>query len=229
MKHDDFLIFLYRQSRLSQATRAAYMRITTQCCHWTGKPHPLDNTPADLDAYRLYLLTERHYSPSSDTLIYNALRHTYAVLLPLVDADAAKPYQRALATRPRQQYRLPQVVTTDDARRFLNALPKTACGHILRDIYHTSRPFSACASGWKCSKQYAQHICARTARRVGLPYGFGLSGLRSASILHRLQARQSDVELVEIYQQSGLSYSQFRRYLALSGGDKHHAARNIGP
>jgi hypothetical protein len=219
MKHDDFLVFLYGHSRLSQATQATYIRITTQCCRWTGKPHVLDNTPDDLSAYRLYLLTDRHYSPSSDTLVYNALRHTYVVLLPLVDAESAKIYQRTFATRPRQQYRLPQVVTQADARRFVDALPLTVCGHILRDIYHTSRPFSACAEGWRCSKRYAQAVCARTARKVGLPRGFGLSGLRSASILHRLQARKNDAELVEIYQQSGLSYSQFQRYLALTGGN----------
>jgi hypothetical protein len=145
------------------------------------------------------------------------------VLLPLVDAAAAKPYQRALATRPRQQYRLPQVVTQDDARRFVDALPLTVCGHILRSLYATSRPFQECAKGWKCSKRYAQHVAAKTARRVGLPHGFGLSGLRAVSILHRLQARKNEVELVEIYQQSELSFAQFRRYLALAEGGKHHA------
>jgi hypothetical protein len=217
MKHDDFLKYLYSKSSLSQATQATYIRITTQCCRWTGKPHVLDNTPADLDAYRLHLLTDRHYSPASDTLIYAALRHTYAVLLPLVDAAAAKPYQRALATRPRQQYRLPQVVTQDDARRFVAALPETACGHILRDIYLTSRPFSVCANGWKCSNRYAQAVCARTARSVGLPHGFGVSGLRSASILHRLQTRTDDTEIKTILDDCGLSHSQYHRYLQAAG------------
>lgn len=217
MKHDDFLIFLYRKSRLSQATQATYMRITTQCCQWTGKPHVLDNTPADLDAYRLHLLTDRHYSPASDTLIYAALRHTYAVLLPIEDTEAAKSYQRMFATPPRQQYRLPQVVTVDDARRFVDALPLTACGHILRDIYHTSRPFSVCAKGWKCSKRYAQHVAAKTARSVGLPHGFGLSGLRSVSILHRLQTRTDDTEIKTILDDCGLSHAQYHRYLQAAG------------
>jgi hypothetical protein len=215
IKHDAFLMYLFTNSSLSKATQITYMRIVSQGCRWTGKPHLLDNTLQDIANYRLYLMNERHYSPASDTIIYNAFRHVYCVLLPLIDPEAAKSYKQLQDSRPRQQYRLPQVISHEDIQRFLDALPQTAAGHILREIYRTSHPFHICANGWKCSKQYAQTICAKTSRAVGLPYGFGLSGLRSASILHRLHNRENDLQIKAILDDCQLSPSQYARYIQI--------------
>lgn len=217
MKYDDFLVYLFTKSTLANTTKNIYMQWVTRCCQYYHKQHLLDIAPQELDDFRLHLLQDKCYSHASDTIVYNAFKHTYRVLLPLVDAEAAKRYQRLFQHAPRQPKKLPTYVSQDDMQRFLQALPLTIVGHIIKEIYRTSAPFETHAATWKCSKAYCQAVCAKTAREVNIQHGFGLTGVRGVSIIHRIQNRRNDNELAEIQQDSGMSNVQFEKYLQVAG------------
>ena len=220
MEHDTFLRYLFTTSPLSDTSKRIYAEWVTRCCQHSGKVHLLDVTPEEICAFRDWLLSSRQYSPASDTIVFNALRHVYAVLLPKVDPASAERYAHLFTKQPRQTYRLPQTIDIPIITRFLNALPNTAAGNIIRMIYASGKTFDAVTHGrlqWKCNRNYAAHVCAKAARSVGIPHGFGLSGVRSVGIVHRIQARTSDTDLRFIQEESGLSASQFRRYLQVSG------------
>jgi len=207
-----FLQYLYTHSSLSPTTQRIYMRWVTKCCQYAQVQHPLDLAPQDLEAFRLYLLHGRHFSPSSDTIVYNAFKHTFVMLLSQVLPDEATRYAYLFHTPPRQPHHLPRTVSRDLVERFLAALPQTPVGVILKTMYATSQPFEMAKQGWKCSKAYASSVCAKTARTAGIPHGFGLTGLRGISIIHRIQARTDDADLATIFQDSGLSPAQFALY-----------------
>lgn len=215
-----YLSYLIEKSELSQCTQRIYAQWVIRCCKYYNRGHILDVSPDDIDCFRLWLLTERHYSPASSTVVYNAFRHIYAVLLRLVDPAEAERYAHLFKHAPRQQYALPASVSQGMMQRFLKALPNTAAGNIIRMVYATSKPFESVVNGdmaWKCNRNYAAHVCARAARKVGIPHGFGLSGIRSTSIIHRIQRRENDMELKAVLEDSGLSASQFVRYLKAAG------------
>ena len=220
-KYDVYLEYLYQQSSRSVTTQHIYKGWVRKCCHYHQVTHPLDLTPDDLNSFRLFLLQEKHFSLQSDTIVYNAFKHTFLTLLSLVEPEQAKRYAHLFVTPPRQPRSIPVSVSQDDMARFLEALPNTAAGNIIRDIYKTSRKFEDVRDGgrmiWKCSKAYAQHVAAKTARKVGIPHGFGLTGVISASILHRIQNRTNDIELSAIQQDSRLSSCQFELYLRAAG------------
>lgn len=215
-KYDEYLDFLYTFSSLSQTTQEVYKGWIAKCADYHKKKHPLDLSPDDLESYRLYLLDDRNFSPASDVIIYNAIKHTYQGLLSQVEPEQSKKYDRLFKRPPRQPHRLPRSISWDDMNEFLELLPHTVAGNIIRAIYTTSRRFEDLRDNgnvkWTCSKAYAQQVCAFTARKVGIPHGFGLTGVRATSIIHRIQARNNDLELSQIQTDSGLSDTQFKLY-----------------
>lgn len=217
MKHDIFLTYLYKKSNLSGTTQKIYMDWVSRCCKHYGISHLLDVSPQQLEAYRLYLITDRQYSPRSDTIVYNAFKHTFAVLLPLVDNAAAQKYVGMFDCPPRQPHALPRYVDKATMQQFLEALPKTVAGYVIKEIYRTSRPFEQAVDGWKCSREYAAQVCCQTARKVGISHGFGLTGVQGVSVIHRIQARKHDLELITIKEDCGLSAVQFLLYTKAAG------------
>ena len=220
-KYDVYLEYLYQQSSRSVTTQHIYKKWVRKCCHYHQVTHPLDLTPEDLNHFRAFLLREKHFSNKSDTIVYNAFKHTFLTLLSQVEPDQSKRYAHLFVTQPRQPRSLPGYVSQEEMSQFIETLPNTVAGNIIRGIYETSRKFEDVRDGgrmtWKCSKAYAQHVAAKTARKVGIPHGFGLTGVRSASILHRIQNRTNDIELSAIQQDSRLSSCQFELYLRAAG------------
>lgn len=216
IEYDFFLQFLYQKSTLSLVTQHIYMDWVTKCCCYHHVYHILDVSLQDIERYRLHLLQDKGFSPSSDVIVFNAFKHTYHELLQQVDPDAAMLYADLFKDVPRQPNHLPRYVDYNTVQLFLAALPNTVAGNIIRMIYHTSKSFNTVVKDetfqWKCSKRYASQICAKAARQVDIPCGFGLSGVRGASIIHRIQRRQDDIELKQILDESGLSPSQFELY-----------------
>lgn len=210
---DSFLQYLYTGSPLSQTTQRIYTDWVTRCCQHYHVQHILDLSPGDLEGFRLYLLQERRFSPASDTIVYNAFRHTFGILLPQILPGEASRFASLFQIAPRQPHLLPRYIDKALLQEFLSSLPKTPVGYILTQIYRTSRPFREVKAGWKCSYQYAAAVCAKIARQVGIPHGFGMTGLRGVSLIHRLQERKDDSELKILFEQSGISPAQFALYV----------------
>jgi hypothetical protein len=220
-KYDEYLLYLYSFSQLSKQTICAYLSWSAKLCLWVGVAHPLDVPPGKIDEFRLYLLNEKKFSWKSDTVVFNALKHTYSTLLKHVEPEEAKKYANIFRTSPRQPNTLPRYVTQESMAAFCAALPATIAGNLLRSSYQTGKTvdmiLAKAEKPWKVSQRYLQQVCLKTALKVGMPKGFGVTGVRGAGILHRIQNRQTDLELTAIREDSGLSHAQFLLYCRAAG------------
>lgn len=220
---DIFLTAAFQFSTKSQKTQETYKYWVLRLLRYTKKPHPLDVSPEDI---KHFYLSFHDYAYSTRTLIRSALLYFYTVLCytetpEIYHYPHAAELKKLFAGPRTHAYTLPDIATHAHMARFCDALPDTTTGNILKEMYQTGHTFQRVLDELPvkifCSHQYAQQIAAKTARDVGIPHGFGLRGIRASGLCHRIQTRKDDMELVEIFKDSHLSYQQFRLYRKAAG------------
>lgn len=227
MKHDDFLTYIFQFSSVAPATQETYKKWITKCCRFTGQQHVLDLSPSQISDFRLFLVSELDFSPQSSMIVYAALKYLYGTLLQdevpqdiQISRDRAATFLRELGDPPKQQMRVPEIISHAQVEKFLQSLPNSTAGNVLRAVYTTGCKVDTILSNGRVqitySKHYLQQLCRKTARKASIPPGFGIRGLRATGLVHRILQRQDDTKLKTIYAESQLSSQQFAKYLKLA-------------
>ena len=222
MKTDTFIFQVFQYSQKAAATQKTYSRWIQKLCQHAGKPHPLDITVDDIQAF--YLHYEAYYSLPSMEIIRAAIKYFYTVLCrseaPDVyrcDESLSGGVETLFAGRRRHACKLPEIAGHAEIQNFLSLLPDTNSGRVLRKMYATGKPLEKILNGWKMSKGHLQQVTAKTAREAGVYHGFGLRGLRASGIVERIRHRRNDNHLKEIMDDAGIGCQQFSKYLKIAG------------
>lgn len=224
-KNNSFIEFAFKFSTKSPKTQQIYRLWIYRLCEYTTFTHPLDIPPEAIRNFYLSL-HDSGFSLSSLTVVRSALVYFYTILCERKASEICRygHTQRIIDifhTPRKHAYTIPVVATQSEMQLFCQLLPETTTGNILREMYRTGHKFERIVESFpitiSCSKGYAQQVAAKTARNVGIAHGFGLRGIRASGIVHAIQNRKDDAELVLIYKDSGLSYQQFRLYQKAAG------------
>ena len=154
---------------------------------------PADLGPEELRAYLTHLV-ERRISFSYFNMIVAALRFLYTVTLERDWAVPRLPYQK-------QERRLPTVLSPEEIRRFLDAVPDlkmrtvlvTAYAAGLRAYWKIERPsgewlFPGQEAGRHISIRGVQHACQMAREAAGIGKHVTLHTLRHSFATHLLEA-----------------------------------------
>ena len=222
MKTEIFISQAFIHSQKSEATRETYSHWIQKLCNHAGKPHPLDITIDDIQAFYLYY--EAYYSLPSMEIIRAAIKYFYTVLCRSEAPDVYRceeslsgEVEKLFSGRRRHACKLPEIARHEDMQMFLSLLPDTNSGRVLREMYATGKPLEKILGGWKMSKGHLQHVAAKTARKAGVYHGFGLRGIRASGIVERIRRRRNDNHLKEIMDDAGIGCQQFSKYLKIAG------------
>lgn len=224
-KNNTFIEFTFKFSTKSPKTQQTYRLWIYRLCEYASQRHPLDILPKTIHNFYLSL-HDSGFSLSSLTVVRSAIVYFYTVLCEREAPEICRyAHTRCIIdifhTPRKHAYTIPVVATQSEMQLFCQLLPETTTGNILREMYRTGHKFERILESFpitlSCSKGYAQQIAAKTARNVGIAHGFGLRGIRASGIVHAIQNRKDDAELVHIYKDSGLSYQQFRLYRKAAG------------
>lgn len=120
-----------RSRHYSLSTERTYVHWARAFVAWHGKRHPSTMGATEVQAYLNHLAVERSVAPSTAKQALCALLFLYRAVL-----GVDLPWLDGLA-RPRGQARLPAVLSQDEMRRLLDALPDSTPGLVLRLLYGT--------------------------------------------------------------------------------------------
>lgn len=224
-KYNSFIEFAFKFSTKSPKTQQTYRRWIYRLCEYTTQSHPLDISPRVIQTFYLSLY-DSGFSLSSLTVVRSALVYFYTVLCTREAPEICRYAHTQRITEifqytRKHSYNIPIVASQSEMKRFCALLPETTVGNIIQEMYRTGHKFERILESFpitiSCSKGYAQQVAAKTARKVGIAHGFGLRGIRASGIVHAIQNRKDDTELVRICKDSGLSYQQFRLYRKAAG------------
>lgn len=138
--YDPFILHIFTFSKKSDATKKTYMRWLSTLCNFAGECHPLDITSQDIYRFRVYLASEKQYSPASSALVRASLSYVYQTLLVEEVPEHLRvttDYSRAFSARPKQQYRLPEFLPYSDIEHLLDVLPYTTAGNAIRHVAYS--------------------------------------------------------------------------------------------
>jgi integron integrase len=131
MRLEDQIRAACRLRHYSLATEKVYVMWFKQFVRWAGLKHPATLGGDRVEAWLSYLATEREVSASTQRQALAAILFLYKQVLGL-----NLPWLDNV-TRAKQSTRLPCVLSTDETKRLLAALPRTSAGLALHLAYGT--------------------------------------------------------------------------------------------
>lgn len=212
-------------STLSATTKQTYSQWIRALCRFTGHQHPFDISVKEIQNFYLYYHDEKQYSRPSLEIIRAAIKYFFCVLCQHEDTpdifhcdkSLAEGIKKLFAGRRSYAHKLPEIMNGEEIEKFLEGLPDTNTGRLIKKVYETGKPVSELLNGWQISSKYVQVVAAQTSRKIGVGPGFGLRGVRATGIVARIRNAKNDYEINKICQDTGLSWQQFKKYIALAG------------
>lgn len=112
----------------SQNTQESYlMQVSLYARHFRRSPKGLG--PRDIRDYQVYLTNDKKLAPGSISIATSALRFLYTVTLKRPwDAEAVLPL-------PKAQQTLPVILSPEEVRQFLSAVPRRKARTVLTVCY----------------------------------------------------------------------------------------------
>jgi integron integrase len=115
----------------SLSTERAYVGWVRRFVHWHGRRHPRSMGQAEVEAFLTMLAHDRSVSPSTHKQALSALLFLYREVL-----GSDLPWMQAIG-RPPQRKRIPAVLTVDEVRSLLAAIPDPTDKLTARLLYGT--------------------------------------------------------------------------------------------